>query len=130
MAQRGSDVVSQDRPTPAELVEAVREFLERDVMDATEGRVHFHTRVAINALGMVERELTLGPELAQVEAARVAALLGEAPDDLRAIERDLAARIRSGEFDDRLDEVSGHVRATVREKLLVVNPGYLGERAG
>ncbi|MDQ1374233.1 MAG: hypothetical protein QOJ09_1571, partial [Actinomycetota bacterium] len=50
-----------DIPTAAQLVEAVREFLERDVMAATEGRVQFHTRVAVNVLGMVERELALGP---------------------------------------------------------------------
>ncbi|MBV8160038.1 MAG: hypothetical protein JO265_03845, partial [Acidimicrobiia bacterium] len=49
-----------DVPTVAQLVEAVREFLERDVMAATEGRVQFHARVAVNALRMVERELALG----------------------------------------------------------------------
>ena len=103
-----------DRPDPAELVQAVREFLERDVMAATEGRVQFHTRVAINALGMVERELTRGP-LAEVNAAS------------RQAEQELAARIRSGALDDRLDEVRAEVRATVREKLLVANPGYLPE---
>ena len=35
-----------DRPTAAELVEAVREFLEGDVMDATNGRVRYLARVA------------------------------------------------------------------------------------
>jgi hypothetical protein len=114
----------QDRPTAAELVQAVREFLERDVMEATEGRVQFHTRVAINALGMVERELTLGPELLAEQRTRAAALLGPA-DDAMFQERELAARIREGALDDRLDEVRAHVRETVREKLLVANPGYL-----
>ena len=40
-----------DRPTAAELVAAVHEYLERDVMTATEGRVAFHARVAVNVLG-------------------------------------------------------------------------------
>ena len=53
----------QDRPTAVELLGAVREFLDQDVMPAVEGRVQFHTRVAVNALGMLERELRLGPEL-------------------------------------------------------------------
>ena len=44
-----------DRPSAGELVAAVREYLERDVMPATEGRVAFHARVAVNVLGMVER---------------------------------------------------------------------------
>jgi len=106
------------RPTNAELVEAVREFLERDVMDATGGRVQFHTRVAINALGMVERELELGAAQA---AAHRAALdrLGVAD------EAGLAAAIRSGDFDDRRSEVVEVLRETVRSKLEVSNPRYV-----
>ena len=101
-----------DRPSALELVEAVREFLERDVMDATDGRVQFHTRVAINALGMVERDLARGA-------------LADLDERERAAERALAAQIRSGELDDRLDEVRAEVRETVRQKLLIANPGYL-----
>ncbi len=99
-----------DRPTAAELVEAVREFLERDVMAVTEGRVQFHTRVAINALGMVQRELERGPGTTTTDDERV-----------------LAAEIRSGALDDRLDDVRAQVRQSVREKLLVANPAYLSE---
>ena len=116
--------MAQDRPDAAELVQAVREFLEHDVMAATTGRVQFHTRVAINALGMIERELTDGPAFAAAEHARAADLLGH-DGDARRLERELAARIRDGSLDERLDAVREHVRATVREKLLVANPGYL-----
>jgi hypothetical protein len=121
--------MSQDRPTAAELVQAVREFLEADVMAATEGRVQFHTRVAVNALGMIERELADGPGFVAAERARASALLGDGVSnragDVRELERALAAAIRDGSIDDRLDAVRDHVRATVREKLLVANPGYL-----
>jgi hypothetical protein len=119
--------MAQDRPTAAELVEAVREFLEHDVMaTSTDKRVQFHARVAANALGMVERELTNGRELVAAERVRAAALLGH-DDEVGLLERELAARIRGGSLDDRLDAVRDHVRATVREKLLVANPGYLPE---
>ncbi|HEV7524831.1 MAG TPA: DUF6285 domain-containing protein [Acidimicrobiia bacterium] len=116
--------MAQDRPTAAELVEAVREFLEHDVMAATEGRVQFHARVATNALRMIERELALGPQFDEAERARAAALLGH-DADLHTLEIEIAAQIRDGSLDDRLDAVREHVRATVREKLLVANPGYL-----
>jgi phage shock protein A len=116
--------MTQDRPSAAELVAAVREFLERDVMTATEGRVQFHTRVAINALGMVERELTDANAYAAAERQRAATLLGH-DGEPRALEVELAAAIRSGAVDDRLAEVRAHLRATVREKLLVANPAYL-----
>jgi hypothetical protein len=116
--------MTQDRPNAIELIAAVREFLEHDVLRATQGRVQFHTRVAVNALGMIERELTEGRALTDAERGRAAALLGhDASADV--LERELAAAIRDGRLDDCLDDVRRHVRATVREKLLVANPSYL-----
>ena len=114
----------QDRPTAAELTEAVRDFLERDVMPAVNGRVAFHTRVAVNALGMVERELTLGPGLDAAEHERLRALLGH-DGTIRELTVELARGIRAGSFDDRRAEVVDLVRESVRAKLLVANPGYL-----
>lgn len=111
--------VPHDIPDAGGLVEAVREFLERDVMAATTGRVQFHTRVAINVLGMVERELAAGDGPAVRHAAGLAQL-GVASD------AELAAGIRSGVFDDRLGEVAEFVRETVRDKLGVANPRYPG----
>lgn len=109
-----------DIPTAAQLVEAVREFLERDVMAATDGRVQFHTRVAINVLGMVERELALGADQAAAHAEGLAALGAED-------EAALAGAIRSGALDGQLDEVTAFVRSTVEAKLRVANPKYLDQ---
>jgi hypothetical protein len=106
------------RPTSAELVEAVREFLERDVMPATEGRIQFHTRVAVNVLGMVQREIELGPAQEDVHRERLAALGFES-------EAELAAAIRRGEIDDRYDEIKSAVYGSVVDKLRVANPKYL-----
>jgi hypothetical protein len=118
--------MTQDRPTASELVGAVREFLEREALGSVTGRVQFHTRVAINALGMVERELMHGEQLTREEQGRAAALLEmPATTDARELERELARRIRDGSLDDRIDDVRAHVRATVREKLLIANPQYV-----
>jgi hypothetical protein len=107
-----------DAPTAAQLVEAVREFLERDVMPATDGQVQFHTRVAINVLRMVERELALAPEQVAEHARRLRALGVDS-------EAALAQAIRDGALDGRRAEVLAAVRDTVRAKLAVANPGYL-----
>jgi len=120
--------MTQDRPTASELVTAVREFLENDVMAATDGRVQFHTRVAVNVLNTVARELDLGGDFAELERARAAELLGH-DGDARELEQELANAIRSGTVDDRMAQVREHVRATVREKLLIANPGYLPDPA-
>ena len=119
----------QDRPTAAELLEAIREFLEQDVMPAVEGRVRFHSRVAVNALGMLEREVRLGAELDAAERARLGALLDH-DADLATLTTELAARVRDGSLDDRGDEVVAAVRESVRAKLLVSNPDYLGDGVG
>jgi hypothetical protein len=109
-----------DLPTAAELVEAVREFLERDVMTATEGRVQFHARVAVNVLNMVQRELEQGAAQADLHAQRLASLGVSS-------EQELSEAIESGAFDGRLPEVVAVVRATVADKLAVANPKYGGD---
>jgi len=106
-----------DVPGADELVRAVREFIERDVMDVTEGRVRFHARVAANVLGIVERELAMGPRQRDAHASALARL-GVAD------EAELAAAIRDGTLDDRRAEVLDVVRATVSAKLAVAHPGY------
>jgi hypothetical protein len=106
------------RPTAEELVDAVREFLERDVMTQTTGALQFHARVAVNALAAVGRELHDGPAMAVAHAARLAALG-------YSTEGELADAIRSGALDDRYDDVVVAVRATVHDKLAVANPKYL-----
>jgi aminoglycoside phosphotransferase (APT) family kinase protein len=103
------------RPTAAELVEAVAEFLDSDVREATSGQVNFHARVAANALRMVQRELTItGAE--EVSAAIDA--LGASD------EAALAAAIRRGDFDDRGGDVLPVLRAVVRHRLAAAHPGY------
>jgi len=123
----GADIPSDslhDRQTATELVAAVREYLERDVMPATEGRIAFHARVAVNVLGMVERELELGAALDVAEHARLVELLGR-DGTIRELTELLAADIRRGEMDSRWSEAVDHVSATVRAKLEVANPAYL-----
>lgn len=110
-----------DVPSAQQLVEAVREWLEREVLAGTSGRMQFNARVAVNVLAMVERELALGPQQADDHAARLAMLGCE--DDA-----ELARRIREGQLDDRLPEVRDLVWESVRDKLAVANPKYLDQR--
>ncbi|MFG1707268.1 DUF6285 domain-containing protein [Nonomuraea sp. M3C6] len=106
-----------DVPTAAQLVAAVRDFLQTDVLPAVEGRVRFHTRVAINVLGMVEREIELGPAQGEEHARRLAEL-GVADD------AELAAAIREGRIEDG-PALTAALERAVRAKLAVANPGYL-----
>ncbi|HEY7439241.1 MAG TPA: DUF6285 domain-containing protein [Acidimicrobiia bacterium] len=119
-----SEESMHDRPTVSELIEAVREFLERDVMTASDARVAFHARVAANVLRVVERELVAGERQTVEEHRRLVALLGH-DGALHELEGELASAIRDGSLDDRRTEVVEHVRGTVRAKLEVANPNHL-----
>ncbi|MBV9455177.1 MAG: hypothetical protein JOZ19_13845 [Rubrobacter sp.] len=123
----------QDRPSADELVRAVREFLEAEILpDLDDPRARFRTRVAMNALNILERELEQEETLLREELARLAALLGEdpaTPDSLeklkaRVIElnRDLAQSIRQGEVPEGTLE---RLKQTVTDKLKVASPRYL-----
>jgi len=128
----------QDRPTARELLAAVREFLETDVVAELEGVKRFHARVAANVLAIVEREIASEEQSLLAEWARLVGLLGCAgvppprTDELRGAVRGLTEtlvqRIREGEADREPfgRVVREHVRETVREKLRVANPRYLG----
>lgn len=104
-------------PTSAELVESVREWIERDVLPTTDGRTRFHARVAANVLAMVERELLAGSAQEIEHLERLASLH-------MADEAELAARIRDGSLDRRLDEIRDVLRADVAARLAVANPTY------
>ena len=103
------------RPTAAELVAAVADFLDNDVRSATEGQVNFHARVAANVLRIVERELT------DDSTAEVTGRLAEFGF---TDETQLAAAIRTGDLDERAADVLPMLRTLVRHRLAVAHPGY------
>lgn len=109
------------RPTAAELVAAVAEFLVTDVRGATSGQVNFHARVAANALRIVEREL-LDTGANQARAALAGLGFADEPG--------LAAAIRAGELDERGEDVRSALRALVDHRLSVAHPGYQTEQEG
>ncbi|MGH2805821.1 MAG: phosphotransferase family protein [Actinomycetota bacterium] len=112
-----------DAPSSVELLEAVEGFLRTDVLSNTQGKLQFHARVAANVAGIVQRELALGELLTEAHARRLERV--GVPD-----ERALALSIRSEEVevDDRYEEIVSAVAETIRDKLLVANPKYLGPR--
>jgi hypothetical protein len=96
-----------DRPTPQELAEAVREFLTDEILPVLDDhRLKFRTLVAINALGIAERELA-GTAVPPSEE-----------------DWELARRIRAGDVPDGVIPL---LKEQVAAKLRVSNPRYLAK---
>ena len=116
-----------DRPNAAELVEAVREFLWDHIAPNVEGQLAFHTRVAINALAIVERTIAQGGAMDAAELDRLKDLL-DRDGNLEDLNEELSRAIRAGEMDDRKEALLAHLRQTSEDKIALANPRYLTKR--
>lgn len=107
-----------DRPTASELVQAVREWMEQDLIAGVDGRLAFHVRVAMNMLDIVDREIALGAPMEQrhEEALRGLGVTSDA---------ELSHKIRTGEFDSDFSRLLEVLRPVVEDKVRVANPKYL-----
>src|SRR5258706_13864879 len=94
-------------------------------MPELKGHTAFHARVAANALGIVSRELKLGPQLAAEEKERLAKLLGTdgTPDQLN---RTLCGGICEGSIGLDTPGLKEHLIAAVRGKVQVHQANYSG----
>ena len=113
----------QDEPTPEELTKAVADFLRNDIAPQISGHNAFKLRVAINALELVTRQLTLEEGSEVTEAARLSQLLAM-QGSLGELNRALADRIANGEVDLQTPWLAEHLWQTTLDKLAVDQPNY------
>ncbi len=114
-----------DKPNLAEIVTAVREFIETKAIPELTGHTAFHARVAANALAIAERELASGPAAAAGEIERLKALLGR-DGTLDQLNRALAARIASGDITLDTPGLAEHLKRTTIDKVAIDQPSYSG----
>lgn len=86
-------------PDGANLLETVRNVLRDEILPALPRDRHYTLHMALNALGIAQRQLMAGEAAEAEECAALAALLGEqgTPEHLQ---RTLAQRARAGDLDD------------------------------
>ena len=130
--------MTQARPTAEELLDAVRTFLHDEVLPGLEGRVRFHTRVAVNVLDTVGRELHDGPTASRAERSRLLTLLHSSDpaaieelgeSDVDTLSRQLAAQIRDGAVTIDDPDLLAHLVETARADVAIANPKHLDEPA-
>ncbi len=114
-----------DQPSAAEIVTAVREFIDKHAIPQLSGRTAFHARVASNALAIVLRELEHGPSAAARENASLTRLLGQT-GTLEELNRELCKRIRTGQIDPLDPALQAHLITTTLAKVEIDQPNYSG----
>jgi hypothetical protein len=117
----------QDEPTPTELIKAVADFLRNELTPQIGGHSAFQMRVAVNALDLVTRQLTLESSSDASEAERLSRLLGR-QGSLEELNRVLAGKIAGGEADLQTPGLAKHLWQTTMDKLAVDQPNYAAYR--
>ena len=112
------------KPPAEDLLDVVREFMERDLLPALSADLWFQCKVAINILGIVRRELELRPAMQVAEHQRLVQILGKtgSVDDLN---RELWASIREGSIGDGSPALIRHLRETSADALKINNPKWI-----
>ncbi len=123
----------QHPPSASQLLTAVAELLNDEILPALSGPVQHKARVAASLVSIIEREIRLGPD-AQSEEHR---LLGEIfdltasgtanpPEDLDSLRLTVATHLRNGAASE--PEVHAQVwerlMQIVRADLSIAKPGY------
>ena len=114
------------KPDATMVLDAAIDYLERELLPTLTGYHRFQSRVTVNVLAQIRRELQLAAAQAAAESARLASLLGH-PGERDDLSRELAARIRAGEI--ALDDPAllDHLRRSLVEALRINNPKWIGE---
>ena len=115
----------QDRPTAPELLESVAEYLFGELRPEVPREQRFKVLVAANVCAVVAREIRAGERPDREDLALFGELLGKEVEEVHAAAAaELSARLRSGELDDRIDELAPRLEEHVRRKLEIARPGY------
>jgi hypothetical protein len=113
----------RSKPDATILLQAAVKYLEEELMPTLAGYHRFQTRVTVNVLNIVGRELALRDGHRLAERARLADLLGH-DGEVEALSLELAERIRAGAI--ALDDLAlrAHVRQSVADALAINNPKW------
>lgn len=121
-----------DRPSTNELLEAVTEFLQEKVIPQVDKATAFHSKVAINVLNIVAREIQHSEEILTQERERLISILSplEITDlDINhsttdELNRALCQAIADNHIDIDDKNLADHLWLSVMDKIKIDNPKY------
>lgn len=118
-----------NQPSQAELIAAVKHFIDETAKPQLQGHAAFHARVASNVLATLLRDLEARTTNDADELARLQTLLS-APDetDLGALNQALCDAIQARDLTAETPALLAHLKATAIAQVQVDQPKYSGLR--
>ena len=110
-------------PDAGTLLKAAIRYVEDELLPELAGYHRFKTRVTVNVLSAIKRELELGASQEKREAGRLAGLLGRR-GEVAELSRELAQRITEGAVSTDDQALRDHLRESLREALSINNPKW------
>jgi hypothetical protein len=114
-------------PTAAELARAVAQWID-EVRPKLDQRNAYLARVAINALAVIDRELSQSAVAKTDVTERLSKLLNRS-GDYDELMRELCERLRSGGMNIETPDLLATLRADTLAKLAVDQPNYRHEKS-
>lgn len=115
----------QDSPSSSEMITAITSLLKDRIAPKLEGHDAYALRVAINSLGIVQRELDSRADLELQEKQRLVEILGH-EGSFSELNAELCEKIRQGDFTLRHKSVLQHLKQTAIDQVRIDQPRYSG----
>ncbi len=113
----------QSFPDAPTLLSAAVKYLEEELSPTLSGYHRFYTRVTINVLNIIRRELELRESQSAAEGERLAAILGHA-GEAKTLSDELSESIRCGAVDLNEAKLRAHLRRSLADALAINNPRW------
>jgi len=112
-------------PKTEELAKAVAGWID-EIRPGLDPRNAFLARVAVNILGVIQRELTQGPAAEARALDGMAGVLGH-PGEFAALNAELCERIRAGEFTVETPGLLAILTTMAKDQVAIDQPNYKPE---
>jgi hypothetical protein len=113
-------------PDASTLLSAAVKYMEQELMPTLAGYHRFQTRVTVNVLNIIRRELDLRQTYESTEGVRLRAIVGhDGPVD--ALNEELYNLIRTDRVDVNDPAVRSHLKQSLSDALAINNPKWITE---
>jgi hypothetical protein len=113
-------------PDVQTLLDAAGQYLEQALLPTLSGYHRFQTRVTVNVLNIIRRELENRAAQELAESDRLIAIVGHGAT-LEALTDELCDLIRTGSIDPNRAALHSHIKQSLADALAINNPKWVSE---